>query len=47
MIVRIWTSEVTDGREREYLQFSEARSAEMFRTQQGCLGVLSHARSLS
>lgn len=40
MIVRIWTTGVTPGRERDYLAFARNRSRPMFLAQPGCLGVL-------
>jgi heme-degrading monooxygenase HmoA len=40
MLVRLWTTRVTPGREPDYLQFAQDRSRAMFLDQAGCLGVL-------
>jgi heme-degrading monooxygenase HmoA len=40
MIMRVWTTAVVVGREADYLKFAQERSALMFLSQPGCLGVL-------
>lgn len=40
MILRIWTTSIIEGRELDYLKFARERSALMFLSHPGCLGVL-------